>query len=62
MSDCGSAEQDRQREEYQQREQSYLRAGRCPDTGQRLTRHGEAGPDRLSCAMCDCFGFPVGDA
>lgn len=33
--------------------------GRCPHSGLRLHREGEAGPDRLSCGICDCFGFPI---
>ena len=33
--------------------------GRCPHSGLPLHREGEAGPDRLSCGICDCFGFPI---
>ncbi len=29
----------------------------CPHSGGPLTSKGEAGPDRLSCWTCDCFGY-----
>lgn len=33
----------------------------CPYSGLRLTRNGNAGPDSLSCWVCDCFGFDPDD-
>lgn len=29
----------------------------CPFSGLELHEDGEAGPGRLSCDVCDCFGF-----
>ncbi len=38
-------------------EQQCLQKRVCPHSRERLTPNGEAGPDRLSCWVCDCFGY-----
>lgn len=38
-----------------------LAKGKCPYSGLELTFDGDAGPDSLSCWVCDCFGFDPKD-
>ncbi len=40
-------------------EEESLDRGLCPWSGLVLHRNGEAGPDRASCDVCDCFGYPT---
>lgn len=47
----------RQQAEFEEHERKYLAMRRCPHSGERLTRDGNAGPERLSCWVCDCFGY-----
>ena len=42
------------------RRENCLRQGICPDSGDRLVLdnpYSEAPYGRLSCEMCDCFGY-----
>ena len=48
---------EQQMAEWEAHEKAFLARGECPHTSERLTTHGEAGPNRLSCSMCDCFGY-----
>ncbi|MBX4168071.1 hypothetical protein K3M35_05240 [Rhodococcus sp. DMU2021] len=41
--------------------ESELKKGHCPYSGELLSRNGEAGPDSMSCIVCDCFGFDPND-
>lgn len=45
--------------EERQREIVALRRVRCPHSGLPLTDHGEGCEGSMSCAVCDCFGFPA---
>lgn len=48
-------------EEWNAWRNNELAAGRCPYSGEELSRNGEAGPDSMSCGVCDCFGFDPSD-
>lgn len=45
------------KEEYEAHERRCIAKGICPWTSEHLTTRGEAGPNRLSCSLCDCFGY-----
>lgn len=50
-------ELDPQQVEYELHSRALLKKGLCPDSGLRLHPDGEGPVGRLSCDMCDCFGY-----
>lgn len=46
---------------YEEWRNAQLGKGVCPDSGDKLTLEGEAGPTVLSCELCDCFGYDLKD-
>jgi len=56
-----SEEFERQKAVWDEYERESLGGKWCPHSGEPLTRNGEAGRDKMSCVVCDCFGFDPKD-
>jgi hypothetical protein len=45
----------------EQRREACVNQGMCPDSGEKLIFNhplSDCPPNRLSCGICDCFGYP----